>query len=168
MPPRILQRNDKTTVSKQVQSLFHQPQPPPPQFLNRCPVPSARREINGVRWRNQVPEASFGLKGDARVAGTPVRALVDTGATINLIRSDVYSKLTAAPALRTCKGSLETANGRAVNVDGWNTTNLELGSIDDGIEALVVPELKAGVILGMRSLKEYECSLDFHCYNLST
>ena len=66
------------------------------------------------------------------------------------------------------QGSLETADGRAVKVDGWITTNLELGSIDDDIEALVVPELKAELILGMRSFKEYECSLDFHCDNLWT
>ena len=92
----------------------------------------------------QVPEAPFGLIADARVGGTPVRALVDTGAKINLIRSDVYSRLSAAPALQTYKGSLETADGRAVIVDGWITTNLELGSIDDDIEALVVPELKSG------------------------
>ena len=116
----------------------------------------------------QVPEAPLGLIADARVGGTPVRALVDTGATINLIRSDVYGRLTAAPALRTYKGSLETADGRAVKVDGWITTNLELGSIDDDIEALVVPELKAELILGMQSFKEYECSLDFHCDNLWT
>ena len=80
----------------------------------------------------QVPEAPFGLIADARVGGTPLRALVDTGAIIKLIRSDVYSKLTAAPALRTYKGSLETADGPPVNVDGWITTNLELGSMVPG------------------------------------
>ena len=88
-----------------------------------------------------------------------MRALVDTGATINLIRSDVYGRLTAAPALRTYNLSLETADGRAVKVDGWVTTNLELGSIYDDIEALVVPELKA---------EEYECSMGVHCDNLWT
>ena len=97
----------------------------------------------------QVPEAPFGLIADARVGGNPVRALVDNGDTINLIRSNVYGRLTAAPALQAYKGSLKTADGRAVKVDGWITTNVELGSIDDNIEALVVPELKAEVILGV-------------------
>ena len=32
--------------------------------------------------------------------------------------------------------------------------------------ALVVPERKAELIFGMRSLKEYECSLEIHCDNL--
>ena len=167
MPPRILQGNDRTTGSEQVQSLFHQPQPPTAavsELMSSTQCQTERSlEFVGVC---RVPEAAFGLIADARVGGTPVRALVDSGSTINLIRSDVYSRLTAAPALRTYKGSPETADGRAVNVDGWITTNLELGSIDDDIEALVVPELKVELIHGMRSLKEYELSLDFHCDNL--
>ena len=97
-----------------------------------------------------------------------MRALVDTGATINLIRSDIYSKIVAAPRLRTYNDSLETADGPTVSVDGWVTTKLELGSINDGMEALVVPELNAGMILGMRSLRAYECALDFHGDSLWT
>ena len=46
--------------------------------------------------------------------------------------------------------------------------NLELGSIDDEVEGLVVPELKAEMIIGLRSLKEHEYSLDFQCDNLWT
>ena len=53
-------------------------------------------------------------------------------------------------------------------VDGWTTMNLKLGSIDYDIEALVVPELKAEMIIGLRSLKQFQCSLDFHCDNLWT
>ena len=45
---------------------------------------------------------------------------------------------------------------------------LKLGSIDDDIEALVVPELKAERIIGLRSLKQFQCALDFHCDNLWT
>ena len=55
-----------------------------------------------------------------------------------------------------------------MGVEGWVTANLELGSIDDEVEALVVPELKAEMIIGLRSLKEHECSLDFQCDNLWT
>ena len=169
MPPRILQINDRTTGSEQVQSLFRQAQPPTAAVSKQMSSTQCQTEISlEFVAVCQVPEAPFGLIADARVGGTPVRALVDTGATINLIRSDVYSRLTAAPALRTYKGSLERADGRAVNVDGWITSNMELGSIDVEIEALVVPELKAEVIQCMRSLDEYDCSLDFHCDNLWT
>ena len=116
----------------------------------------------------QVPEAPFGLIAEARLGRIPVKALVYTGATINLIRSEVYRNLVSAPTLKPYKGTLETADGRQVGVEGWATTNLKLGSIDDEIEALVVPELKAEMIIGLRSLKEHECSLDFHCDNLWT
>ena len=40
--------------------------------------------------------STFGLIADARVGGTPVRALLETGATINLIRSNANSKMTNA------------------------------------------------------------------------
>ena len=102
MPPRILQRNDRTTGSEQVQSLFHQTQPPTEAVSKQMSSTQCQTERSfefvGVC---QVPEAPFGLIADARVGETPVRALVDTGATINFIRSNVYSRLTAAPALRT-------------------------------------------------------------------
>ena len=98
--------------------------------------------------------------------GGSVKALVDTGATINLIRSVTYDGLREPPSLKPYYGSLQTADGRHVAVDGWTTMNLKLGSIDDDIEALVVPELKAEIIIGLRSLKQFQCSLDFHCDNL--
>ena len=115
-----------------------------------------------------VPEAPFRLIADARVERTPVKALVDIVAILNFIRSDVHRKLVAASALRLNKGSLETAVGCPVNIDGWVTTNLKLESIDDDIGAFVVRDLKAGVIPGMRSLKEYECALGFHGESLWT
>ena len=55
-----------------------------------------------------------------------------------------------------------------MSVDGWVTTNLKLGSIDDDIEALRVPELKAGLISALRSLKENECALALHGDSLWT
>ena len=99
---------------------------------------------------------------------TSVKALVDTGATINLICSVTYDGLREHPSLKPNYGSLQTADGRHVVVDGWTTLKLKLGSIDDDIENLVLPELKAEMIIGLRSLKQFQCSLDFHCDNLWT
>ena len=99
---------------------------------------------------------------------TSVKALVHTGATINLIRSVTYDGLREHPSLKPYYGSLQTADGRHEAVDGWTTMKLKLGSIDDDIEALVVPELKAEMIIGLQSLKQFQCSLDFHCDNLWT
>ena len=168
MPPRILQRNERTTGAEQVQSLFHQPHPPADMVSKQVSSTQCQTETSlefvGV---GQAAKAPLGLTADVCVGGTPVRALVGTGATIILIRSDVYSKLVAAPP-PTYNGSLETADGRAVSVDGWVTTNLKRGSIDDDIETLIVPELKARLNPAMRSLKENECALALHGDSLWT
>ena len=46
-------------------------------------------------------------------------------------------------------------------VDGVVRTRFELGYIAEEIEALVVPKLKAEMVLGLRSMREYQCSLVF-------
>ena len=167
--PQVQMRGEGFRGTEQVQTLFHQTTPSrleePKQLTSiQCQTESSLEFVSVCR----VPEAPFGLIAEAILSGLPVKALVDTGATINLIRSEVYHNLTTAPPLRPYKGTLETADGRQVGVEGWVTANLELGSIDDEVEALVVPELKAEMIIGLRSLKEHECSLDFQCDNLWT
>ena len=58
-------------------------------------------------------------------------------------------------------GRLETADGQIMAVDGVVKTRFKLGDIAEKIEALVVPKLKAEMVLGPRSMKEYQCSLVF-------
>ena len=167
--PQVQMRGEGFRGTEQFQTLFHQTTPSrleePKQLTSiQCQTESSLEFVSVCR----VPEAPFGLIAEATLGGLPVKALVDTGATSNLIRSEVYHNLTTAPPLRPYKGTLETADGRQVGVEGWVTANLELGSIDDEVEALVVSELLAEMIIGLRSLKEHECSLDFQCDNLWT
>ena len=58
-------------------------------------------------------------------------------------------------------GRLETADGQIMAVDGVVRTHFQLGDIAEEIEALVVPKLKAEMVLGLQSMKEYQCSLVF-------
>ena len=88
---------------------------------------------------------------------------MDTGATTNLIRSEVAWSLEDKPEIRPYEGQLQKADGRGMDVEGCITTNLKLGDIDDDIEALVVPELRNHMVLGLRSMKEYKCCLNFGC-----
>ena len=62
----------------------------------------------------------------------------------------------------------QTADCRGMNVEGCITTNRKLGEIDDDIEALVVLELKNQIVLGLRSMKEYNNYLNFGCDKLWT
>ena len=55
-----------------------------------------------------------------------------------------------------------------MDVEGRITTNLNLGDIDDDIEALVVPELNDHMVLRLRSMNEYKCCLNFCCDELWT
>ena len=99
--------------------------------------------------------STFRTYSRSQGGGTRVKALVNTGATINLIRSATYDGLREHPSLKPYYGSLQTADRRNVAVDGWTTMKLKLESIDDDIEALVVPELKAEMIIGLQSLKQF-------------
>ena len=98
---RLEMRGEGFRGTEQVQTLFHQTTPSqleePKQLTSiQCQTESSLEFVSVCR----VPEAPFGLIAIAILGGLPVKALVDTGATINLIRSEVYHNLTTAPPLR--------------------------------------------------------------------
>ena len=110
----------------------------------------------------------YGAVTYAFVRGTCVETPLNTGATTNLIRSEVARSLEDKPEIRPYEDQLLTADGRGMNVEGCITTSLKLGEIDDDIEALVVPELKNQMVLGLRLMKKYKCCLYFGCDRLYT
>ena len=98
---------------------------------------------------------------NACVDGTHVEVLLDTGATTDLIRTDVARKMFDAPTMERYVGRLETADGQIMAVDGVVRTRFKLGDIAEELKALVAPKLKAEMVLGLQSMKEYQCSLVF-------
>ena len=66
-----------------------------------------------------------------------------------------------APTMERYVGRLETADEKIMAVDGVVRTRFKFGDIAEEIEALVVPKLKAEMVLGLTSMKEYQCSLVF-------
>ena len=98
---------------------------------------------------------------NACVGGTYVEVLLDTGATTDLIRTDVERGMVDAPTMERFVGRLETADGRIMAVNGVVRTRFKLGDLAEEIEALVVAKLKAEMVLGLRLMKEYQCSLVF-------
>ena len=149
----ILQRRSRTTDNANDTGAIHNRQT---MMTYEC--------VGISHWTND----PYGAYVDACVGGTNMDTLLDTGATTNLIRSDKARKIVDGPEIKLYRGHLETADGKKVAVDGCITTNLKLGVIDDEIEALVVPELKAEMVLGLRSLRGYKCSLEFSRDNLWT
>ena len=75
--------------------------------------------------------------------------LLDTGATTDLIRTDVARRMVDAPTMERYVGRLETADGQIMAVDEVIRTRFKLGDIAEQIEAIVVPKLKAEMLLGL-------------------
>ena len=98
---------------------------------------------------------------DACVGGTHVEVLLDTRATTDLIRTDVARRMVDAPTMESYVSRLETADGQIMAVDGVVRTRFKLGDNAREIEALGVQKLEAEMVLGLRSMKEYQCSLVF-------
>ena len=121
---------------------------------------NSRTRIERVGISHDVSDPR-GAVVNACVGGTHVEVLLDTGATTDLIRTDVARRMVDAPTMERIVGRLETADGKIMAVDGIVTTRFKLGDIAEEIEALVVPKLKAEMVLGLRSMKEYQCSLVF-------
>ena len=89
------------------------------------------------------------------------RTQLDTGATTDLIRSDVARDVLDLSEIEPYWSRLERADGQEVKVDGCITTRLKLGAVDKNFDMLVVPNLKAEMVIGLRSLRENRCTLTF-------
>ena len=99
---------------------------------------------------------------NACVGGTHVEVLLDTGAATDLIRSYVARRMVDAPTMERYVGRLETADGQIMAVDGVVRTRFKLGDFAEEVEALMVPKMQAEMVLGLRSMKEYQCFLVFN------
>ena len=121
---------------------------------------NSRTRIKRVGISHDVSDPR-GAVVNACVGGTHVEVLLDTGATTDLIRTNFARRMVDAPTIERYVGRLETADGQIMAVDGVVRTRFKLGDIAKKIEVLVVPKLKAEMVLGLRSVKEYQCSLVF-------
>ena len=87
--------------------------------------------------------------------------MLDTGATTDLIRTDVAQDLLNSSEIEPYRGRLETAERQKMKRDGYITARLKLGAVDKDLEMLIVPKLKAEMVIGLRSLKENRSTLTF-------
>ena len=102
-----------------------------------------------------------GVAVDACIGRTQVETLPDTGATTDLIRTDVARDLLDSSEIKPYRGRLETADGQEMKLDGFITARLNLGAVDKDLDMLVAPKMKAETIFGLQSLKENRCTLTF-------
>ena len=93
-----------------------------------------------------------------QIEGHPVRFLVDTGATITLVSTRVYSKLSGSP-LQPVDFTVYQADGEPMSTKGHMTCKISLGPLQV-LQDVVVADLQEDAILGMDFLLSHDCKLD--------
>ncbi len=83
-------------------------------------------------------------------------ALVDTGATVSVIKSDIVRRngITIEPLSRYMKSNFVTADNSPLVVQGQCTVPVRIGDFVSEVTCIVVQKLRHALILGMDFLKE--------------
>ena len=107
-----------------------------------------------------VPHESFCLYGF--VNGVRVRFMVDTGASVSLLHSDVWHRISAShAALQPWSGPrLVGVDGSELRVCGYVKLALKIGTASVSTPVVVVDTLTAEGILGMDFLRHHQCNIN--------
>ena len=97
-----------------------------------------------------------------KVAGKEVDALLDTGASVNLINLNALYELDRFPELERYDGRLETADGRQMAVVGRARVRIVVGAIDEEVNFLVMHDVNPTIILGLAFMNNHKSNLDFN------
>ena len=96
-----------------------------------------------------------------KIADQDVDALLDTGASVNLINFDTLYALDHFPKIRRYSGRLESANGKPMEVLGRARIRVRVGKIDEDVNFLVLHDVNPAIILGLAFLNNHNSNLDF-------
>jgi aspartyl protease family protein len=121
---------------------------PPPAPDVSAPLPALAREVR------LAPDGLGHFNAEARINGSAVEVIVDTGASLVAINSDTARRLGIAPAQSAYTGRARTANG-VVAVAPVTLSEIRLGEIIlHDVEASVIPsEALDTNLLGMSFLR---------------
>jgi len=98
----------------------------------------------------------------ARVFGNDISFLVDTGAAVLLISSDVWDRIkpSSAPAVNPVSLRLVGVDGTPLQIQGSVTINLDVSGLVFQQELIIVKALTSDGILGLNFLKGNNCVLN--------
>ena len=97
-----------------------------------------------------------------KLAGREVDALLDTGASVNLINLNTIYELDRSPNLEKYDGRLETADGRQMAVVGRARVRILVGAIDEEVNFLVMHDVNPTIFLGLAFMNHHKSNLDFN------
>lgn len=105
------------------------------------------------------------LKTKITINGLPLHALIDTGASINCISSQIVSALKAKGQLieiRNKSTQIKVANGRTINSEGEVTLPILLEGETIEVTLQVITNLSNQIVLGCAFLKQHEAVISFN------
>jgi hypothetical protein len=101
------------------------------------------------------------------VSEQPVKVLIDTGATVSLLRGPVYDGLDDKPPLELYRGSLWSSSGHCLRVRGSVLLPVQLGSRREVGRFNVVDDMHVDAIFGTDLLATLRAVIDLEAEKLS-
>ena len=120
-----------------------------------------RRQANNDEDPDELDKPGLSPMVDVIAGGMAVRALIDSGATTNLLYIGAYKRMPNPPLTTIFAGNLLLTNGKKTPVVGRTKLKVKVGSINDERPVLVLDETNPVLIIGSRTMEEFRCSLDF-------
>ncbi|XP_071176265.1 uncharacterized protein [Mytilus edulis] len=108
-----------------------------------------------------------GMFVELNIQGVPVKFVVDTGATLNIVSSKVYDLIPdlCRPHLSETKSQIKSVCDKYLSLNGKGSFTLEFGK-EKFISEAVVTDLQVDGILGLDFMKKNKCLIDVSAYLL--
>ncbi|CAG2195983.1 unnamed protein product [Mytilus edulis] len=102
-----------------------------------------------------------GMFVELNIQGVPVKFVVDTGATLNIVSSKVYDSIhdLCRPHLSETKSQIKSVCDKYLSLNGKGSFTLEFGK-EKFISEAVVTDLQVDGILGLDFMKKNKCLID--------
>ena len=124
------------------------------EFLLPAPLSASERKRNRNRaWVRSMLSEMGELSCEAYVKEVKANALIDTGAAVSLVSSEIVNKMKNKPALLEADLVISQADGSQMEIDGKILCSVEVGGIQAKHTLYVAPELCTELILGEDWLK---------------
>ena len=101
------------------------------------------------------------LSCEAYVKAVRTNALIDTGAAVSMIRSEIVRKMKNRPALLEADLVISQADGSQMEIEGKIRCPIKVGGVQASHTLYVAPELCTELILGEDWLKARKACLEF-------